>query len=81
MRGSREAIAIFRDVQSRAIATILLMLGGGVALSVAPFELGTIRLAGVSLLWWYGVVATPVVAVAVAAAALARGRRAPDPAE
>ena len=77
MRGSHGPVAIFPHVstatQTRAIATILLMLGGGVALSVAPFELGTIRLAGVSLLWWYGIVATPVVAVAVAAAALARG--------
>jgi hypothetical protein len=64
--------------QTRAIATILLMLGVGVALTLAPYELGTIRLAGVSLLWWYGVVATPVVAVAVTAAVLARPG---DPAE
>ena len=64
--------------QTRAIATILLMLGGGVALSVAPFEVGTIRLAGVSLLWWYGVVATPVVAVAATAAVFARPGAPPE---
>jgi len=54
------------------------MLAGGVALSITPFEIGTIRLAGVGLLWWYGLVAAPAVAVAVTAAALAWGARAPD---
>jgi hypothetical protein len=61
-----------------AITTIFVLLAGGVALSVAPFEPGTIRLAGVSLLWWYGVVAAPVIAVAVTAAALARAARHAD---
>ena len=61
-----------------AIVTIVLMLGGGVALSVAPFELGTIRLGGVSLLWWYGIIAAPVIAVAVTTAVLARGARPPE---
>jgi hypothetical protein len=53
-----------------AIAMVFLLLGGGVLLTLAPFEIGTIRLAGVSLLWWYGVAVVPVVAVAVATAAL-----------
>ena len=55
-----------------AIAMIFLILGGAVVLTLAPFELGTIRLAGVSLLWWYGVVAAPVVVVTVTAVALVR---------
>ena len=63
------------------MATIFVTLGGGVALSVAPFEVGTIRLAGVSLLWWYGLVAAPLVAIAVTAAAFAWGARAPDTSE
>jgi uncharacterized membrane protein len=66
--------------QNVAIVMIFLVLGGVVLLTVAPFELGTIRLAGVSLLWWYGVVAAPLVAVTVTAAALlhASRRRADD---
>jgi ribose/xylose/arabinose/galactoside ABC-type transport system permease subunit len=58
-----------------AIATMFVLLAGGVALSVAPFEAGTIRLAGVSLLWWYGVIVAPVLAVAVTVAAVAHGAR------
>ena len=75
MRGSPGVVAIFLHVsfapQSLAIATIFVLLAGGVALSVAPFEAGTIRLAGVSLLWWYGVVAAPAIVVAVTAAVVA----------
>jgi hypothetical protein len=56
--------------QNVAIVMVFLVLGGGVALSVAPYELGTIRLAGVSLLWWYGTVAAPVVTASVTIAAL-----------
>jgi uncharacterized membrane protein len=79
MRAYGEAVAIFLHVppapQNVAIAMIFLVLGGVVLLTVAPFELGTIRLAGVSLLWWYGAVTAPVVAVTVTAAALVRVSR------
>lgn len=57
---------------------VFLVLGGVVALTVAPYELGTIRLAGVSLLWWYGVIAGPVVAVTITIAALLRSGPRPD---
>jgi uncharacterized membrane protein len=66
--------------QNVAIAMIFLVLGGVLALTVAPFELGTIRLAGVSLLWWYGALAAPVVVVTITAAALLRVSRKRDPA-
>ena len=55
-----------------AIAVLFLLLGGVLLLTVAPFEIGTIRLAGVSLLWWYGVLAVPVAAGTVTVASLAR---------
>jgi hypothetical protein len=55
-----------------AITVVFLLLGGVLLLTVAPWELGTIRLAGVSLLWWYGVVAAPAAAVTVTVVALAR---------
>ncbi|HEV8141435.1 MAG TPA: hypothetical protein VGQ77_01150 [Methylomirabilota bacterium] len=66
-----------------AIAVLFLLLGGVLLLTVAPFEIGTIRLAGVSLLWWYAVVAVPIAGGIVTVAALARREvppRAADPA-
>jgi hypothetical protein len=82
MRGRSRAVAIFLVVSTEAphnvaIAVLFLLLGGMLLLSVAPYEIGTIRLAGVSLLWWYGVLAVPIAAVAVAVAALARRHPAP----
>ena len=59
----------------RAIAMVFVLLGGVALLTMAPFELGTIRLAGVSLLWWYGAVAAPLAAVAITAAALVQASR------
>jgi hypothetical protein len=86
MRASRRPVAIFlrvfRASQNLAITVVFLLLGGGILLTVAPFEVGTIRLAGVSLLWWYGVVVAPVVTVAVTTVALlaASRRRVTEPA-
>jgi hypothetical protein len=71
---------VFRPSHNVAVAVMFLLLGGGILLTVAPYEVGTIRLAGVSLLWWYGVVVAPVVSVAVTTVALLTGARRP-PAE
>jgi hypothetical protein len=86
MRGSPDTVAIFLPVSTEAahnfaIAVLFLLLGGVLLLTVAPFEIGTIRLAGVSLLWWYGVVAVPVAAAAVTIAALARRETTPSASE
>jgi hypothetical protein len=62
-----------------AIAVLFALLGGMLLLTVAPYEIGTIRLAGVSLLWWYGMLAGPIAAVAVTVAALARRDVPPPP--
>lgn len=82
MRACGAAVAIFLRVsttpQNVAIAMVFLVLGGVVALTVAPFEVGTIRLAGVSLLWWYGVIAAPVVTLTITIAALLRAGRRPE---
>jgi len=40
----------------------LLILAGLPALFLAPLELGAIRIAGVSLAWWYGGVLAPLLA-------------------
>jgi len=69
MQGTAEAVAKMLDVP---IAVLVLLLGGVVLLTVAPFEIGTIRLAGVSLLWWYAALAVPVAAVTVTVTALLR---------
>jgi hypothetical protein len=71
------SVAILLAVSSgSAIALVFLLLGGVLVLTLAPFEIGTIRLAGVSLLWWYGVLAVPLVAVVLAVTALLRDGRA-----
>ena len=80
MRASRGPVAIFHLVPIRAIALVCLVLGGVTVLTMAPYELGTIRLAGVSLLWWYGIVVVPVVAVVATVVALTRAQPAPPPA-
>jgi hypothetical protein len=61
-----------REPHNVAIAVLFVLLSGVTLLTMAPFELGTIRLAGVSLLWWYGVGVVPAVAVATVAMMLLR---------
>ena len=79
MRAPRGPVAIFLHVfwasQNLAVTVVFLLLAGGILLTVAPFEIGTIRLAGVSLLWWYGVVVAPVVTVAVTTVTLVLAMR------
>ena len=55
---------------------VLLLLAGAAVLATLPRDVGALRLAGLSLLWWYAVVAAPAVAAGVTAAALF-GRRPP----
>ena len=50
---------------------LLVVLAGTFPLVFAPFAVGSVRLGGVSLTWWY-VAAAPLAAAAVAALALAR---------
>jgi hypothetical protein len=51
------------------IAGLLGLLAGALVLMTLPGDPGALRLAGVSLLWWYGAVAAPLAAVLLAAAA------------
>jgi len=46
----------------RGLFGLLLILAGLPALFLAPLELGAIRIAGVSLAWWYGGVLAPLLA-------------------
>jgi hypothetical protein len=57
-----------------AILLLLVLLAGVPALALAPAVPGAVRLAGLSLLWWYAAVVVPVVAAGVAVLVLARAR-------
>jgi len=59
---------------SRGLLGLLLILAGLPALVLAPLELGTVRIAGVSLGWWYGGVVAPLLAFVVTLAALGVSR-------
>ncbi len=50
-------------------ATVLLLalLAGFPLIATLPNQIGAIRLAGLSLLWWYGGVLAPALAVLIAA--------------
>jgi len=43
-------------------ALLLVLLAGFPLLALLPSEAGNIRVAGLSLLWWYGAVAVPALA-------------------
>lgn len=49
---------------------LVLILIGLPALFLAPLDLGAVRIAGVSLAWWYGGVLAPLLAFVLTLAAL-----------
>ena len=57
--------------QRAAIVTLLALLAVAVVLAADPLHLGGVRVAGVSLLWWYAGAAGPLAAVVVTIVALA----------
>jgi len=54
-------------------AILVLLLGAFPALAMLPNDVAGIRVAGLSILWWYGGVLAPLAAAAVAAVAGGRG--------
>ncbi len=56
-----------------AILVLLVLLAGAPLLALAPAAPGAVRLAGVSLLWWYVGLVAPVLATGIAIAVLVRG--------
>lgn len=54
------------------IVVLIVLLAGALALIQAPFELSRLRVAGVSLLWWYVLFVAPLVATLVAVPLLRR---------
>jgi hypothetical protein len=57
-----------------AIAALLVLLAGAPLLALAPAAPGAVRVAGVSLLWWYAGLVAPLLATVVTIVALVRGR-------
>jgi len=57
-----------------AIAALLVLLAGALLLALTPAAPGAVRLAGVSLLWWYAGLVAPVLATGIAVVCLVRRR-------
>ncbi len=56
----------------RGPLALLLILVALPALFLAPFDLGAVRIAGVSLAWWYGGAVAPLLAFLLTVARLPR---------
>ena len=56
-----------------AITALLVLLAGAPLLALAPAAPGAVRVAGMSLLWWYAGVAAPLLATGLAIIVLVRG--------
>jgi hypothetical protein len=59
-----------RVVMTRSAAAILLLvvLAAFLVIAALPHQIGAIRIAGLSLLWWFGGVIAPVLAAIIAIA-------------
>jgi len=55
-----------------AIAALLVLLAGAPLLALAPAAPGAVRVAGVSLLWWYTGLVAPLLATAITIVVLVR---------
>ena len=60
------------EARRRAIGALLVVLAVAPLLALAPFAPGAVRLAGVSLLWWYAGLVAPLAATSIAVAILWR---------
>jgi len=54
------------------IAALLVLLAVAPVLALAPAAPGAVRIAGVSLLWWYAALAAPLAATSLAVVLLVR---------
>jgi len=54
------------STRSTGVALLWLLLAGFLVIGALPNQTASIRLAGLSLLWWYGGLLAPVLGVVVA---------------
>jgi hypothetical protein len=66
--------------RTTGVALLLLLLLGFPLVATLPGQPGAVRLAGLSLLWWYGGVVAPLLGWLVAIVWLPTGRRPSGPA-
>jgi len=59
------------------IGVVLVLLAVGAGLAFLPFGASTVRVGGLSVLWWYAGVVAPCTAVVVTTVVLFRFRRRP----
>jgi hypothetical protein len=64
--------------RTTGVVLLALLLAGFLLLGTLPNRVASIRVAGLSLLWWYGGVLAPVIAVLVAMRWLAEPLPAPS---
>jgi len=62
------------EARRRAIVVLLLLLVVTPLLALAPSAPGAVRLAGVSLLWWYAGLLAPLAATVITITVLTRRR-------
>ena len=72
--GAPHGEARIRCVRRRFGLALGLLLAGLALLVAGPFDLGAVRVAGVSLLWWYGGAVAPVLAALLTLALVPSGR-------
>ena len=60
------------ETRRRAIVVLLVLLALAPVLALAPSAPGAVRLAGVSLLWWYAGLVAPLAATIIAVTMLWR---------
>jgi hypothetical protein len=72
--GAPDGEARIRCVRRRFGLALGLVLAGLALLVAGPFDLGAVRVAGVSLLWWYGGAVAPVLAALLTLALFPSGR-------
>ena len=60
------------EARRRAVVALLFLLAAAPLLALAPSAPGAVRLAGVSLLWWYAGLIAPLAATAIAVVILWR---------
>jgi len=72
--GAPDGEARIRCVRRRFGLALGLLLAGLALLVAGPFDLGAVRVAGVSLLWWYGGAVAPVLAALLTLALFPSGR-------
>ncbi len=56
----------------RGLLALVLILAALPALFLAPLDVGTVRIAGMSLAWWYGGAVAPLLAILLTLACLSK---------